>query len=114
MTISVELNKKIFHVNYSQRLQSFTHKRKIGLYERIIALLKDLPPLARRCLFFSQTRNGFIAINSVRHYDANYFLNTAVKHAGNIHTSVGNFGAQNIKWDFGASRIGERLESSTK
>jgi len=107
MNISVELNKKTFHVN-SNEFNTIIHneynnlriRENLGLYERIIALLKDLSPLARRCLFFSQSHGGFIAINSAMHYDAVYLLNIAEKHTENVRTNVANFGMQNVKWDF--------------
>lgn len=107
MNISVELNKQTFHVN-SNEFNTIIHneynnlriRENLGLYERIIALLKDLSPLARRCLFFSQSHGGFIAINSSKHYDAVYLLNIAEKHTENVRTNVANFGVQNVKWDF--------------
>jgi hypothetical protein len=72
----IELNKKTYQVN-SNEFNTIIHneynnlriKEKLGFYERIASLLKELSPLAARCLFFSQSHGGFLGIQVASHYD---------------------------------------------
>jgi len=105
--MNVELNKEIYQVN-SNEFNKIIHNEynnliirdKLAFYERITSLLKDLSPLASRCLFFSQSHGGYLGIQVARHYDKVYFLNNSEKHAENIRNNVVKFGLQNVEWTF--------------
>ena len=105
--MNIELNKELYQVN-SNEFNRIIHneynnliiREKLGFYERIASLLKDLSPLASRCLFFSQSHGGYLGCHVAQHYDKVYFLNNREKHAENIRTNVAKFGVQNAEWEF--------------
>jgi tetratricopeptide (TPR) repeat protein len=105
--MNIELNKQLYQVN-SNEFNTIIHNEynnlrmrdKLGFYERIASLLKDLSPLASRCLFFSQSHGGYLGCQVAQHYDKVYFLNNQEKNAENIRTNVAKFGVQNVAWDF--------------
>jgi hypothetical protein len=112
--MNIELNKKSYQVN-SNEFNKIIHneynnliiREKLGFYERIASLLKDLSPLAPQCLFFSQSHGGYLGIESAKHYDKVYFLNNKENHEKNIRTNVLKYGLQNVEWE-----ISEHLSST--
>ena len=112
--MNIELNKKSYQVN-SNEFNKIIHneynnliiREKLGFYERIASLLKDLSPLAPQCLFFSQSHGGYLGIESAKHYDKVYFINNKENHEKNIRTNVLKYGLQNVEWE-----ISEHLSST--
>jgi hypothetical protein len=105
--MNIQLNKKSYQVNSNEfniiihnEYNNLIIREKLGFYERITSLLKDLSPLASRCLFFSQSHGGYLGCQVAQHYDKVYFLNNKEKHDKNIRTNVANFGLQNVEWEF--------------
>lgn len=105
--MNIELNKEVYQVN-SNEFNTIIHneynnlkiREKLGFYERIAAMLKDLSPLASRCLFFGQSHGGYLGIQIAKHYDKIYFLNNNEKHAENIRANIAKFFLQNVELNF--------------
>ena len=105
--MNIELNKKIYQVN-SNEFNKIIHneynnliiREKLGFYERIASLIKDLSALASCCLFFNQSHGGYVGIQVAQSFNNIYFLNNKEKHEKNIRINVERYGLQNVEWNF--------------
>ena len=101
--MNISLNKKEYKVNLNE-FNTITHneynnliiRERLGHFERITSLLKDLSAIARRCLFFSQSHGGIVALGVAASYDKVYLLGTSENHRGNLEENLARFNIQNV------------------
>jgi len=101
--MNISLNKKEYKINQNE-FSTITHneynnliiRERLGHFERITSLLKDLSAISRWCLFFSQSHGGVVALDMASSYDKVYLLGTSEKHRGNLEENLARFNIQNV------------------
>lgn len=101
--MNIALNKKEYKVNLNE-FSTITHndynnlivRERLGQFERIISLLKDLSGIAGQCLFFSQSHGGFVAIGVAPSYDNVFLLGTRENQRGNLEENLARFNIKNV------------------
>ena len=100
----VELNKTIYHVeNYefvnvpNELYNNLIIKDKLGYFERIVSLIKELSSLIVTDLIcYNQTHGGFIPINCSKNFEQIFLLKTANLHQNNIKQNTSERNIENI------------------